>query len=1442
MPTTSRAGGRGADFFDEKTQMQLMKNFFSTIRAATAAAAALFFLSGLSARAGLTMQLQLFREGHYYAINPNLVTNDTPPNVPFGDYLLVSPGYETNGSAVTLLFEYDTNGFNQISRGGSGGFSVFDAPDFANSFIQNVTNGQWAIFETNDLTTNAYTFTISGNINSNDVPEVDITYPTNGATDIPNQPTLTWEGPTNYSDLIVYWPNNGDDLPVTQTNFELDLPNGPSTATVDYYDYSDTNLVSSIPLDSASNAIGGWASTYQVWLYANTQFTVGITPNSFLLDSPLLVPRWNHAAFLLPNGLVLIAGGETFNDGMHGLFQGTNEAELYDPNTHSSTLTTPMDDSQFSAASVLLTNGDAFVIGGRDENGNIKSLAEFYDPITQEWTDTYMNDSRANFPATLLPNGQVLVVGGYNGSEDTNAEIYDPVAQMWSYAAPPGLGTDSSTLTLLNNGLVLMAGGSGAGTNAELYDWRTDSWTPTGPLQEARSAQVATLLPNGQVLVVGGSYDNSAEIYDPNAGVWTLAAPMNEGRAFPTATLLPNGQVLVVGGNPGDTTAEVYDPATNVWIETGPLNVGRFNSTATLVADGQVVVAGGNAGTLGYYNGPALAAVETFNQIFTQMGALPLGVALGATNLVWSYMGDAGWFGETNVTFDGEPAAQSGPIGAGQSSTLLTVFSSLASISFVWQTADPSDNAFHLVFVIDGQTNAQLNGNQPWTREGPFGMGPGTHTLQWIASVDASAGPDASTNDAGFVSDVVFNQTNYVNVSASPSVGVAPLTVYFTSPSTDANGNAMTSWLWTFGDGASASQQNPVHIYTTAGAYEPSLAAQNASGPINVYGLSGVDVTNAGLTVTARPMSGLAPLAVQFTSPGRDSAGNTVISWNWNFGDGSTSTEQNPSHTYANKGDYSPTLVAHSDYTGEPQLNVSGPGAITVFNPPTNTQLATFIYSNFANCTNIQFNGSATNLTTSDGPVLELTTSGSYEAGSAFLARPVTFGPTVGFSTYFAFRMHNPGGTYPADGLTFTIQNDHPTDLGNPGGQLGYSGIPNSVSVSFDTYDNGTTYGNPGAPSPNYIAINTNGTLNDNYFANITNAQMNDGNIWYVWIDYEGVSQDFEVRLSETPVRPLAPTLDATINVPALLGSANAYVGFTGGTGGGWEQHDILNWRFMALPTTRIMGTLNLTNTPPGFTMTNGMVLMEYLWDMDGITITNYVWVPVSITGTVVQSPPADLPPNPLDNQQANNGNPGPYPVEDVANMMAACFVYYSSASPEGGVLLSSYNNGSGYPSLLQNASFDTVLPPGYSEADFVSAINNQTQANPSPNVPPAGIVNQLNTADVQVWMPTDFDGNFNAWNTTFSLGANVGTMSVQQQVLNSPGMPLQILSPRTDGTNFMFDFVTVLNQSYTVLAKINLATTNWISYTNVIGGGYMQKITVPLIDGKQNYFLLRSP
>jgi PKD repeat protein len=152
--------------------------------------------------------------------------------------------------------------------------------------------------------------------------------------------------------------------------------------------------------------------------------------------------------------------------------------------------------------------------------------------------------------------------------------------------------------------------------------------------------------------------------------------------------------------------------------------------------------------------------------------------------------------------------------------------------------------------------------------------------------------------------------------TANPTTGTAPLTVSFTATNRDSFGNTITRWSWSFGDGATSTLQNPSHIYQAGGTFQPALFATNNLGGTVGSGVPSITVTAPTLAVNANPTGGTIPLTVQFTADSTDSGGSAITSWNWSFGDGATSTLQNPSHTYwpAASSGYYPTLTATNSH------------------------------------------------------------------------------------------------------------------------------------------------------------------------------------------------------------------------------------------------------------------------------------------------------------------------------------------------------------------------------------------------------------------------------------------------------------------------------------------------------------------------------------------------
>lgn len=164
-------------------------------------------------------------------------------------------------------------------------------------------------------------------------------------------------------------------------------------------------------------------------------------------------------------------------------------------------------------------------------------------------------------------------------------------------------------------------------------------------------------------------------------------------------------------------------------------------------------------------------------------------------------------------------------------------------------------------------------------------------------------------------------------ISPSITSGCAPLAVTFTDSS--AGPAIMTAWDWDFGDGTTSLQQSPSHTFNTPGVYTVKMVVIDANGC--------TDSTTRLITVTGPPnvnftvsdSVGCAPKTVQFNDLTTGSA--PLATWFWDFGDGNTSTQQNPIHTYQFNGIYDVTLTVTD--VNNCVSNELKPGLINLANP-----------------------------------------------------------------------------------------------------------------------------------------------------------------------------------------------------------------------------------------------------------------------------------------------------------------------------------------------------------------------------------------------------------------------------------------------------------------------------------------------------------------------------
>jgi len=191
----------------------------------------------------------------------------------------------------------------------------------------------------------------------------------------------------------------------------------------------------------------------------------------------------------------------------------------------------------------------------------------------------------------------------------------------------------------------------------------------------------------------------------------------------------------------------------------------------------------------------------------------------------------------------------------------------------------------------DGGTSSAASPSHTYTAAGTYSV---------ALTETGPGGSDTRTRTDYVVVDELPPVAGFVG---SPTSGLTPLTVGFTDQST----GVITSHTWDFGDGGTSSAASPSHTYTTAGTYTVSLTVTGPGGSDSMTRTDYVSLTDPLILAdfSATPVRGRTPLVVTFT----DLSSGDVTNWSWDFGDGTTSSAQNPSHVYREGGLYTVTLT-----------------------------------------------------------------------------------------------------------------------------------------------------------------------------------------------------------------------------------------------------------------------------------------------------------------------------------------------------------------------------------------------------------------------------------------------------------------------------------------------------------------------------------------------------
>jgi PKD repeat protein len=291
--------------------------------------------------------------------------------------------------------------------------------------------------------------------------------------------------------------------------------------------------------------------------------------------------------------------------------------------------------------------------------------------------------------------------------------------------------------------------------------------------------------------------------------------------------------------------------------------------------------------------------------------------SVGATSWFWS-------FGDGTSTSERNPIKTYAIAGTYTVTLTASNAAGATSVSDAVTITDGDPPVAKFAFTIDGKKVNfvdQSTGATSWSWD--FGDGSQSTDRNPVHTYAAAGNYTVILTVANAAGSAQASQVVAIAAGLAPEAAFAFSVSGFQANFVDKSKNAPTSWRWNFGDGTSSTQQNPVHVYKAAGQYTVTLTATNENGSNAVS-----DIVT--ITAPAAPVANFTfttakdSLQVNFI----DASTGAPTSWSWKFGDGKTSTSQNPVHTYEAAGTYTVTLtVSNANGTSNTAKAVTVPPA-----------------------------------------------------------------------------------------------------------------------------------------------------------------------------------------------------------------------------------------------------------------------------------------------------------------------------------------------------------------------------------------------------------------------------------------------------------------------------------------------------------------------------------